>query len=972
MAGKSTGDARTFGDQLKQYRRAAGLTQEMLAERAGYSTVYVSMLERGQRLPLVATADALADALELTAWDRTALRAACRPEGTTSDSESLVGRTRELQALKRHLAGEGAPVLLLEGEPGIGKTRLLREVEVKAAAERLRVLSGGCLRRGGQQPYAPLLEAIQGYIGGQEETQLRRDLAGCAWLVRLLPELYGGPIEPLPAWTLQPEQEQRLMNEAVARFLANIGGPAGTLLVLDDLQWAGTDALDLLAMLARPAGRVPLRIVGAYRDTEIHRRHPLSTFLADLGHAGLVTHLALKPLAGSDAAVLLDRLLGDEGANPVVREQVVRRADGVPFFLVSCALALRAGAGGGGRGDIPWDVSHSIRQRVGMLGEEAQDVLSVLAIGNNLPPGLLAAVTGEPEAEVLDVLEASQGARLVEEEGDGTYRFAHAVIREVVESDLSAARRTLLHRRIAEELERVPPAGARGRLPVERLAFHYARSSDGEKALFYLEQAGDAARARYANATAEGYYRELVDRLDDLERPGEAAAAREKLGAVLTTMARYDAALSVLEEAAQVYASSGERNGEGRAVAQIGRVHYLRGTTDDGIRRLLPLRDRAVQEGLPATVGAVDVALAPLFLARGRYTEQLEAAEGAAAAARAIGSDRLLAEAEVWRGCALNQLGEMIEGRQVQEAAVPLAEAASDLASLSHALNDVAFSYERSGEFATSRGYKERALGIAERVGDPASIANLTFRCGQNAFLAGEWPRAQEYFERATEIAREIGSSSILAYPLFGMGMLALVQGDWAEAATYAEECAEVAERSGDQQAARAAAGLLAELDLLGGSPPVARARLAHLAPDEEGLTLHSILPVLAEACLPDAVEEARRWAERSIAQAEAHGNRVVLVDGLRVRGMVAATQREGGEASRWFEEALEVTRLMGYRYGEGRVLESYGQSMAGQGNWERARGMLAEAVEVLEGLGARSYAERAKRVLGRVTAEAV
>src|SRR5207245_1637785 len=106
---------------------------------------------------------------------------------------------------------------------------------------------GGLPAARGREPYAPLLGALQRHIRDQAPVRLRADLQGCAWLVRLLPELAAGSIEPLPAWTLPPEQERRLMFEAVAHFVANVAGPAGTLLVLDDLQWAGGDALDLLA-----------------------------------------------------------------------------------------------------------------------------------------------------------------------------------------------------------------------------------------------------------------------------------------------------------------------------------------------------------------------------------------------------------------------------------------------------------------------------------------------------------------------------------------------------------------------------------------------------------------------------------------------------------------------------------------------------------------------------------------------------
>ena len=144
----------------------------------------------------------------------------------------------------------------------------------------LRVLEGSCQRRGGQEPYAPLLGALRRYIRSRRPGQLRTELQGCAWLVRLLPELAEGPIPPLPSWTLTPEHERRLVGEAVLRFLTNVAGPAGTLLVLDDLQWAGPDALDLLSTLVHAAAEMSLRVLGAYRDTEVATEDPLTTVLS--------------------------------------------------------------------------------------------------------------------------------------------------------------------------------------------------------------------------------------------------------------------------------------------------------------------------------------------------------------------------------------------------------------------------------------------------------------------------------------------------------------------------------------------------------------------------------------------------------------------------------------------------------------------------------------------------------------------
>src|SRR5262249_39966729 len=141
----------------------------------------------------------------------------------------LAGRGQEVAWLKQHLEGVGPQLLLFAGEPGMGKSRLLQEAALRARAQGWTVLSGGCHRRSGQEPFAPLLGALESALRRAAPAALRIQLEGCAWLVRLLPELAETTLVPAPSWSLPPEQERRLMFAAVARYLANVAGPAGTL-----------------------------------------------------------------------------------------------------------------------------------------------------------------------------------------------------------------------------------------------------------------------------------------------------------------------------------------------------------------------------------------------------------------------------------------------------------------------------------------------------------------------------------------------------------------------------------------------------------------------------------------------------------------------------------------------------------------------------------------------------------------------
>src|SRR5437588_4064067 len=287
----ATLSSQSFGGLLRGYRLAAGLTQEALAAQAGLSVRGLSDLERGARLaPRRETVQLLAEALQLAVAERTRLEAAARQRGAPTlqtageilpspqssfSALPFVGRTQELALVEQVLA-DGPPVLLVAGEPGIGKSRLLQAGIERAQAQGWTVLTGGCHRRSGQEPFAPLVGTLADSLRPQSPNEQRLHLEGCTWLVRLLPELAETRVVSPPTWTLPPEQERRLMFAAVARYLAQVAGPGGTLLVLDDLHWAGPDALDLLLALVRSPADRPLRLLAAYRDTDVAGQDPLA------------------------------------------------------------------------------------------------------------------------------------------------------------------------------------------------------------------------------------------------------------------------------------------------------------------------------------------------------------------------------------------------------------------------------------------------------------------------------------------------------------------------------------------------------------------------------------------------------------------------------------------------------------------------------------------------------------------------
>lgn len=615
-----------FGDLLRRYRLATGLTQEELAGRAGVSPRGIGDIERGvSRAPHRDTVLLLADALGLTGNVRAGFEATARRRAARFDlpsqnqrshaldamdrlaqpAPSLVGRASELGLVERHLLGDGSPILILAGEPGIGKTRLLTEESRWARSLGWCVLEGGCQRRGSQEPFAPLLGALAGFLHRRTPAELCGDLVGCAWLVRLLPELADAIAEPLPALTLPPDQERRLMFAAVARLLTNVARRYSreddkVLLVLDDLQWAGSDALDLLDALIRQASatavsreKAQLRVVGAYRDTEVRASDRLAVALADWAHAGLITHRALPPLPPDDCGRLLDELLADSeprrdcaSDGGALRERVLQRSGGVPFFVVSYAQALRHGEVSGGVEGVPWDVAQSVRQRVAALPESARALLGAAAvIGRVTTPALLMSVLDRSEEEVLAGLAAACEGRLLIDAEDGYY-FAHDLVREVAEADLGSARRAALHRRTAAAIEKL--YANRLSDQYETLAEHYLRGEAWEDALRYLVHSGDKAVGAGAIREALRYYEEALVTCARLGAPAGRTAVEvaEKRAFVCYDSANYSEAIRDFARMCAVATELGDRRLKGLALAYGGMAAYYAHDFDTAERLL--------------------------------------------------------------------------------------------------------------------------------------------------------------------------------------------------------------------------------------------------------------------------------------------------------------------------------------------------------------------------------------------------
>jgi len=891
-------------------------------------------------------------------------------------SGPLVAREVELSqvlaAAEAVMNGSGR-LVLLTGEPGIGKTRLAQEVTLAVRNRGFLVATGRCYEPEQAVAYYPFMEALA--IAAESAPASLRAALPRRWpdVLRLIPDgkpVSGGLLATEHSIAGGQEEQQRLF-WAVTSFVRSLAELRPVAFLFDDLHWADSASLALLQHLARHTRAARVLLLGTYRDVEISRHHPLEGALRSLSREQLLERIAVRRLSLEGTAALMAASFGAGEVPPELASLLHQRTDGNPFFTQEVLHALVE------RGDVfeqgghwerraleditvPESVRSAIGERAARLTQPAQEILREAGVlGQSFTFADLLNMSGRTESELEAALEEATTAGLLHETTGDTYAFNHALTQHALYAEVPARRRRRLHRLAGEALEKLTERERERR--VAELSWHFLAADDTEHALPYVLRSGDAAEAVFAHGEAERHYTTALELARDLGDQGRIALALEKLGAVQCILAHYEAALTSLESALDVYQQLGDNEGAGRVTALLGQVHSDRGTPTEGIERMQPLLTSLESSDVsPRVIASLHDALAQLFHMSGRYADQLASSERAASLARESGDTRLLAQVQMRRGNALRMLGRMEEARVGLEEVIRLAETSGDLRLLTYALENVSVVYLLRGELATATRYVERALRLAKQLGDPLGIELMTLRRGLNAFATGDWQRARTDFERAVGATRQMDVSWVTMYAALGWGMLCLARGDGDTGERNLAEAVTLGKRSGDLQALRWAESALAEHDLLSGRPAPARERLEPLLDrpgQQEGMVTY-LMPYLTWAYLAlDDLPRARALHAECIARATSESIRLAHVEALRVGALLAQQENNPGQAIQLCDEAVSLARSISYPYAEAKALYTGGKLFSQQGDVERSREWLLAAQAICARLGERLYA---------------
>ena len=468
--------------------------------------------------------------------------------------DAFVGRDSEMArlraALDDALCGQGR-IVMLAGEPGIGKTRTAEELGVYAESRNVRILWGRAHEDLGAPPYWPWVQVIRSYAHTQETEQLRLDLGRGAGLVaRIVPELNDRlpEIEP-PGDLKDPEAERFRLFDAVTTFFKAVASDCSMLAILDNLHWADEPSLKLLEFIAREIQDSRLMILGTYRDTEIRRTHPLSRTLGDLTRERRFERIPLRRFAHADVERIIEHAGGFKPA-PAFVDAVLDHTEGNALFVTE-VVRLLAQRGQlkperlTGRGDwelyLPESVRETIGRRLDILSESCNRVLTVASVvGREFAADALQPLVDDiSKQQLIEMLEEAQAAHIIQELADelGHYRFSHKLVQETLRDELSTTQRVKLHGKIAETLEAL--YGDSADKHAGELAAHYAEAQillGTEKLVHYSLIAGKSAGDLGAEEAAMVIYKRAIGAVEDAPIEGELAEIYLELRGCQTTI----------------------------------------------------------------------------------------------------------------------------------------------------------------------------------------------------------------------------------------------------------------------------------------------------------------------------------------------------------------------------------------------------------------------------------------------------
>lgn len=800
-------------------------------------------------------------------------------------SARLIAREQELEDLAAalELASETAVprVVLVAGEAGVGKSRLIAEFADTVRASGGMVLLGHCVEVSqGDLPFAPIIEAFRDALHELPDDRRERVLgpAGVE-LGRLLPELSTGL--PRTDGAEGGAFSQGRFFELISGVLDRLNDGAPTVFVIEDLHWADSSTRDLLGFLARSVSGTNLLIVAAYRSDEMHRRHPLRPFLAEMTRLSQVETIDLPRLSRESVVEQAAAILGSS-PNTALLDRIFDLSEGNPFFVEEL---IAAGTMGNGEG-LPHSVRDALMLRLETVREETQEVLRIAAVaGREVNHELLEEVVDIDGRSLQYALREAVERNILVADREA-YSFRHALLRETVYEDLLPGERTGLHRAFADVLARAPELARRGATAAAELAYHYHEARDLSAALKASLEAARAAERAYGFAEAQRHYERVLDLWHNVPEAAELAGvdAIELLRAAADVCylgGDMERAIALVRRALDQLDVSADPIRAGLTYERLGRYLWVLGRTEDAHEA-----HRVAVEVLPGDPPSAERARvlagqAQILMLDARFSEATPYAEAAIEMARKVGAREVLGHALNTLGVAVATTGDPDRGIDHLLEARAIAEEMDNHDDLARTYSNLAEMYTIARRFDEAIADYRAGIELGERLG-----LSGTYGVWHHVDLAhillplGRWDEAEEVLGEIDQLPYDQVAGAMFV----ARARLSMWRGDLDAAATALHEARERLQFVSPPQSVGPLRATEAELALWRGVPIDARAAAARgleqLARSEEhahgialcwfGLWAEADIATRARATRDeDAVKEAVALGEALLMKAQ-------------------------------------------------------------------------------------------------------
>lgn len=905
-----------------------------------------------------------------------------RPERGGGTARLFVGRARELSELTLGLeearSGRGS-LYLLSGAPGIGKTRLAKEVAELAARREARVLWGHPWDGGGQPAYWPWVQILRAYVRSEEPVALAPNLeAGAHYVGQLVPELqaYLPRLSDGAPARLDSDNARFYLFDAVTEFLRRGTARHPLVIVLDGLHAADLSSLLLLQFLAADLHETRILAIGTYCGEEARRAPEVASLLADLGRAS--RRIALGGLAEPDIALLIEESAGIV-PSPELAAAVHRVTEGNPLFadeivrLLAAEGRLHSPEALGTKLRLPDGVREAIRRRLAPLPQKCLELLSVAAVADHeFEARLLEAVSDRPMEQVAQVLDDAVAAGIIEQVSPafGRFRFSHALIRDTLYEDISSIRRQLLHRSIGEILERMH--GGQLERHVSELAHHFCRAAPSgvaEKAVHYAVRAGKRAMSLLAYEEAIRGFELALHALDLVAERREDSRCDVLLGLGTAQGASGDRATSqgTFVKAADAARAAGNIEKLAIAAMGLGRQSAFDEVFEAPRKThpaLIPLLEEALAalrvEDSPLRARLLSRLATALFWKRDSHERMRTLVREAVEMAERLGDGGALAEALTNRrialigpGCAEERLA---DASRVVRLAAEMGDQERELQSRKARLYDLL----ELGDADSADVEIERIGELARVLRQPCYLADTGTIRAMRTLMDGRLDEGRDLAEHALELNQRVRPE--IAATLYGGQMFRTVWREKGQLAELEQGMKAILEQEAPMPAASSA---LAFMRSEQGKREDARAEFERVAADLASIPCElawtAVMANLSEVCcvLGD-LPRARAFYAALLPFAAMN---IVLGPVpyacwgpiAHHLGMLAATLGETTRAQEHFERALEMEAKMRMPGIRARTQYEYGRMLVWKGSRDDAkRGteLLAAALESARWLG--------------------